>query len=91
MDGRQMTRMICAEAFTYTVTGCVVGFVIGLLFSKCLYEILIAAHYPYAVWHFPILPLLIILLFAFSAAMLAVYAPAKRIRNMSITATVNEL
>ena len=33
----------------------------------------------------------VILLFVSIAAIAAVYAPAKRIRNMSITATINEL
>ena len=77
--------------FTYAVLGCVVGCAIGLPLSKSLYDFLIAGHFPSAVWQFPIISLGVILLFVSIAAIAAVYAPAKRIRNMSITATINEL
>ena len=75
----------------YAVLGCVVGCAIGLPLSKSLYDFLIAGHFPSAVWQFPIISLGVILLFVSIAAIAAVYAPAKRIRNMSITATINEL
>lgn len=91
MDERQMTKMIACEAFTYAVLGCVVGCAIGLPLSKLLYDFLIAGHFPSAVWQFPITSLGIILLFVSIAAIAAVYTPVKRIRNMSITATINEL
>ncbi len=91
MDERQMTKMIACEAFTYAVLGCVVGCAIGLPLSKSLYDFLIAGHFPSAVWQFPIISLGVILLFVSIAAITAVYTPAKRIRNMSITATINEL
>ena len=91
MDERQMTKMIACEAFTYAVLGCVVGCAIGLPLSKSLYDFLIAGHFPSAVWQFPITSLGVILLFVLIAAIAAVYTPAKRIRNMSITATINEL
>ena len=91
MDERQMTKMIACEAFTYAVLGCVVGCAIGLPLSKLLYDFLIAGHFPSAVWQFPITSLGVILLFVSIAAIAAVYTPAKRIRNMSITATINEL
>ena len=91
MDERQMTKMIACEAFTYAVLGCVVGCAIGLPLSKSLYDFLIAEHFPSAVWQFPTISLGVILLFVSIAAIAAVYTPAKRIRNMSITATINEL
>ena len=91
MDERQMAKMIACEAFTYAVLGCVVGCAIGLPLSKSLYGFLIAEHFPSAVWQFPTTSLGVILLFVSIAAIAAVYTPAKRIRNMSITATINEL
>lgn len=91
MDERQVTKMIAAEAATYAVLGCAVGCIIGLPLSKLLYDFLIAEHFPYAVWHFPLGSLFIILLFVFLAVAAAIHAPAKRIRNMAITATINEL
>lgn len=91
MEERQMTKMIACEAFTYAALGCVVGCGIGLPISKWLYEFLITEHFPSAVWQFPITSLGIIILFLLIAAITSVYTPAKRIRNMSITATINEL
>lgn len=91
MDERQITKMIAAEAFTYAVTGCITGCVIGLLISKGLYDILIASHFSYAVWNVPVIPLLGILLFILADVILAVHAPAKRMRNMEITDIINEL
>lgn len=91
MDERQITKMIAAEAFTYAVSGCVVGCTVGLLISKLLYNYLITSHFSYATWSFPVMSVIIILLFVFVAAIAAVYVPSKRIRKMAITDTINEL
>ncbi|GAA0769828.1 FtsX-like permease family protein [Clostridium subterminale] len=91
MDERQITKMIAAEAFTYALSGCVVGCAVGLLISKLLYDNIITTHWNYATWSLPVIPIMIILLFVFVAAITAVYAPSKRIRNISVTETINEL
>ena len=91
MDERQITKMIAAEAFTYAVFGCVVGCTVGLLISKLLYNYLITSHFSYATWSFPVMPVISILLFVFAAATAAMYAPSKRIWNMAIIDTINEL
>ena len=80
-----------AEALTYAFWGGGIGCAIGLPFSKMLYDFLISDHFPYAVWSLPVRSLVIILLFVAFAATLAAYAPAKRIRNTSVTETINEL
>lgn len=90
MDGRQLTRMIFAEAFTYAVSGLIVGFVIGIPLSCFLYATLITHHFGVA-WHLPIVLLGVVIVFVLASVIIAVYAPAKRIRNMAITATINEL
>ncbi len=91
MDETQLTKMIVSEAFTYSVTGGVVGCVMGLLLYTLIYKILILNHFDYAVWHLPIQPLLIILTFICISAIVAAYIPSKRICKMPITATINEL
>ncbi|MEW8995517.1 ABC transporter permease [Clostridium sp.] len=91
MDERQITKMIAAEAFTYALSGCAVGCAVGLLISKLLYDNIITPHWNYATWSLPVIPIMIILLFVFVAAIAAVYAPSKRIRNISVTETINEL
>ena len=91
MDGRQLSKMILAEAFTYAFWGCIIGCAIGLPFSKMMYDFLITEHFPYASWSLPVGSLAVIVLFVIVAAVLAAYSPAKRIRTISVTETINEL
>ena len=90
MDGTQLILMIVAEAFTYAVSGLICGFGIGLPLSYLLYDQLVTRHMG-MVWHPPVALLCLIVLFVAVCAAAAVYAPAKRIRNMAITETINEL
>ncbi len=91
MDGRQLTKMIAAEAATYAMTGCVIGCGVGLPLSRYLYGRLITRNFPYVTWSPPAGALGVILLFVIAAAAIAVYAPSKRMRNMAVTETINEL
>lgn len=91
MNEHQITKMIVAEAFTYALLGGIVGSMVGLIVYRLLYNILIGTHFSYAIWSLPTIPLLIILLFVCMAAIIAAYIPAKRIHNMAITETINEL
>jgi ABC-type antimicrobial peptide transport system permease subunit len=91
MDEGQITKMMAAEAITYSFWGCVVGCIVGLPLSKLFYDFLIAEQFPGAVWNLPISSLIVIFLFVVLAAMAATYTPAKRIRNISVTETINEL
>ena len=91
MDEHQITKMIAAETITYVFWGCAAGCIVGLPISKLLYDFLITEHFPYAVWKLPISSLVVILLFVVLAAAAANYPPAKRIRNISVTETINEL
>lgn len=90
MDGRQLTRMIAAEAFTYAIFGLIVGCGIGIPFSRFLH-INVITRYVGTSWHPPITMLCLIVLFVFVSAVAAVYAPAKRIREMAVIETINEL
>lgn len=90
MDGRQLTRMISAEAFTYAVSGLILGCGIGIPLSHFLHTLMITRHFGVA-WHLPIVLLVVVIAFVFASAVAAVHAPAKRIRDMAITDTINEL
>lgn len=90
MDGEQLTRMIAAEAFTYAVSGLIVGSGIGIVLSRFLYVRLVTRYFG-SQWSLPVVLIAIIVVFDTVSAAAAVYAPAKRIRNMPITATINEL
>lgn len=91
MDGRQITKMIAAEAVTYALSGCVIGCILGLVIEKTLFDILIRDHFAYAVWSLPVSRLLIIAVFVLTATFAAINAPSRRMRNMEITEIINEL
>ena len=91
MSEHQITKMIAAEAFTYALLGGLIGSIVGLILYRLLYNVLIGAHFGYAIWSLPTIPLGIILLFVCMAAIIAAYIPAKRIHNMAIAETINEL
>lgn len=90
MDGRQLTHMVAAEAFTYILSGMLVGCSVGLLLSWLLHEKLITPYFGMG-WTIPVPLLMIIVLFAVFAGVTSVYLPVKRMRTCSITATINEL
>lgn len=91
MDGRQITKMIAAEAVTYALSGCVIGCILGLVIEKTLFDILIRDHFAYAVWSLPVSRLLIIAVLVLTATFAAINAPSRRMRNMEITEIINEL
>jgi len=91
MSERQLTKMVAAETFTYSVFGCVVGYAVGLPLSKYMYDNIITSHFYYATWSVPVAQLVMIAVFVFAAAVVAIYAPSKRIREMEVTETINEL
>ena len=91
MDGRQLSKMILAEAFTYAFWGCIVGCATGLPFSKVIYDFLITDHFPMRPGaclsdRWPSSSCFVI-----GAALLAARAPAKRMQTISVTDTINEL
>lgn len=90
MDSRQMVRMIAAETFTYGVLGMLVGCGTGWPLYRFLFRQVITAHWGIPCKQ-PLAELGVIVLLILGAAMAAIYAPAKRIRNMVITETINEL
>lgn len=90
MDNKQLTRMISAEAFTYAVSGLILGCGMGIPFSRFLHTLMITRHFGVA-WHLPIVLLAVVTVFIFVSAVIAAHAPSKRICNMAITATINEL
>ncbi len=90
MESRQVTKMIIGESAVYTLCGTVVGIIIGLLFHYLIYVKLFITHFGGS-WNIPVTTIIIIFLLVFCSCVAAVYAPAKRIRNMAITNTINEL
>lgn len=90
MAGRQVTKMIAAETATYVLSGFVVGCAVGLPLHRFLFARLITAYWG-TPWKMPFTAVTVIVLLIVLASIAAAYAPAKRIRNMMVTDTINEL
>ena len=89
MDRKQLTRMIAAEAFTYTASGLIVGCSTGIPLSWFLHTRLLTRYFG-TPWILPITLIGITVVFGIVSAAAAVYVPAKRICSMEITEAVNE-
>lgn len=90
MDCRQLIKMITTEVVTYAFCGCVIGCIVGIPLNRILYEEIITSHFGND-WTFPYTEVLIILAIVILSVVLAIYRPAKRMKNMVITDTINEL
>ena len=90
MGSGQVAKMITAEAVTYAICGTAAGSVLGLLLHYLIYAKIVITHFGGS-WNIPFATIAIVLLLVVFSCIVAIYAPAKRIRNMAITATINEL
>lgn len=90
MSAAQMTRMIAAEAVTYAVCGLIVGYIAGLYLHRLFMVKLVFTHFGGS-WKIPFEPLTMITIIVALSCVAAVHTPAKRIREMAITETINEL
>ncbi len=87
MSAGQLTKMICAETVTYTLCGLICGLAAGLPIHKCFYESFVTAYFGEA-WEPPVLAVIVIAAFITIASAAAVYAPSRRIKNMSVSDTI---
>lgn len=78
MGSRQVTKMIAAEAATYSFCGTVAGVVFGLLLHHLIYVKVVITHFG-GIWKIPFTSIAIILLLVVFSCVVSVYAPAKRI------------
>ena len=82
--------MIAAEAVTYAACGAIAGIILGLLLHYLIYVKLIISHFG-GMWRIPVTTIAIIILLISVSCIAAIYAPSKRIKNMAVTDTINEL
>lgn len=90
MSVDQMTKMIAAEAVTYAVSGLIIGYIAGLYFHRLFMVKIVFTHFGGS-WTVPFKPLVIITAIVALSCVAAVRTPARRIREMAITETINEL
>lgn len=90
MSIEQMIKMITMEAVTYAVCGLLIGYAGGLYLHRLIMNKLVYSHFGGS-WEIPAEPLMIVTLIVIFSCVVAVRTPAKRIRDMAITETINEL
>lgn len=90
MDERQIQKMITTESATYTLLGLITGCGLGLPLHYFLYSQMITNYWGTA-WCLPLTSVGGILILIVCTALLIPLAPGKRICNMAVSATINEL
>jgi len=90
MEAGQLTKMILTETVTYVILGFAAGCAMGLPLHKGIFSKMITDYWgtPYQV---PYTALFTVALLMVLSSAAAVYAPAKRIRNMTVTDVIGEL
>ena len=90
MDGYQIQKMITAESATYTVLGLLTGCVLDLPLHYFLYGQMITNYWGVA-WRLPIETVGGIVLLLVCTGLLLPLTPGKRICNLAVSETINEL
>lgn len=88
MSGKQLKKVVQAEAAAYAITGSIAGGVLGLLLHRFFFGMLITANWG-QLWEPPILVLIVVISAAILTTFLAVIAPTQKIENTSIVNVVN--
>ena len=88
MSGKQLKKVVRAEAAAYAITGSIAGGVLGLLLHRFFFGMLITANWG-QLWQPPILVLVVVISAAILTTLLAVIAPTRKIENTSIVNVVN--
>lgn len=91
MDDHQLRKMIFSEAITYASLGCGIGCILGIALNKGIFDLLITSHYAYAQWSIPLGGVAFVICFVIITIFIAVTGPLQRIKETSITNTINEL
>lgn len=88
MSGKQLRKVVRAEAGSYALTGCIVGGVLGILLHRVLFEMLVTSMWGEP-WEPPIVFLAVTVGAAIITTMIAVIFPAKKIEKTDIVNVVN--
>lgn len=86
MSGAQLKKMVLAEALTYGLTGCIAGCILGVALQK----VLITNYLPrlLAIWKFPFLQIVLILILTLLVTVISIISPLKRIKARGIAESI---
>lgn len=88
MSGKQLKKVVRAEAAAYAITGSIAGGVLGLLLHRFFFGMLITSNWG-QLWQPPIAVLTVTIAAAILTTFIAVISPARKIERMSIVNVVN--
>ena len=88
MSGKQIQKVIRAEAAAYAITGSIAGAVSGLFLHRFFFEMLITSNWGQE-WEPPLLVLVVVISSAILTTFIAVIAPSWKIKKTSIVNVVN--
>ena len=90
MAGKQLHRMVIAEAAAYSICGCIAGCVLGLPLHRVIFQGMITSRWGLP-WEVPYAALAAIAAITVLTALLSVIGPVKKINKMDIVNVVNSL
>ncbi len=89
MSGTQLDKMVLTEALTYSLTGCFFGSILGIILQKVLITYLLTSFH--VIWKFPLLQIVMVLVFTFFVTVFSVISPLKRIKAKGISEVIASL
>ncbi len=88
MSGKQLKKMVIAEAVAYAVSGSLAGGVLGLLLHRFFFRLIITSNWG-ELWQPPLGVLIIIISAAILTTFISVISPTKKIEKMCIVNAIN--
>ncbi len=85
MSGSQLSVMVLTEASLYSLGGCIMGSILGVILRKVLTDFLQGE------WQFPLIQLIMVFAFCMLTAVLSIISPLRRIKARGISETISSL
>jgi putative ABC transport system permease protein len=85
MSGKQLTKMILAQSITYSLMGCTIGSVLGILLQRGLLDFFEVE------WMFPLWQIISVFMFCILSTVLSIISPLARIKARGISETISSL
>lgn len=87
LSTKELSKMVSSEAWTYTLSGSIVGTILGLIVHHTLFGILISYNWGDE-WTIPWTELCVIIIILVLSVVFAVRGPIRKLRDMSIVDTI---
>jgi len=89
MSGTQLRKMVLIEAITYGLTGCLAGCVLGVILQRLLIVNMLTSFH--VIWKFPLVQIIMIVIFTILITAFSVISPLKRIKARGISEVIGSL